>query len=160
MRCAATPAVTPAAGTGAAAIKYLGAYVARTAIGDSRIVKIDDTHVAFRWKDRASGGCEKLLTLDGVEFVRRFLRHVLPPKMHSVRHYGFCHPAAKKNRERVRFLTGMPLVIQDDRAQTKTDETAKPSWLCPCCGTPMRMIATYPRRFGREPPPTPPPDSS
>ena len=130
---------------------------ARTAIGDSRIVKIDDTQVTFRWKDRANGGCEKLLTLDGVEFVRRFLRHVLPPKMHSVRHYGFCHPAAKKNRERVRFLTGMTLVIGDN---PPTKAPAKPGWPCPCCGTPMRLIATYPRRFDRASSPRPPPNSS
>jgi hypothetical protein len=146
-------------GTGASAIKYLGAYVARTAIGDSRILKIDNDHVTFRWKDRANGGREKLLKLEGVEFVRRYLRHVLPPKMHSVRHYGFCHPAAKKNRERVRFLTGMTLVVQDDRAQTKAAKPAKPGWLCPCCGARMRFVATYPRRFDRGPPPRPPPDS-
>jgi hypothetical protein len=143
-------------GTGASAIKYLGAYVARTAIGDSRIVKIDDQHVTFRWKDRAGGGREKLLTLDGVEFVRRYLRHVLPRKMHSVRHYGFCHPAAKKNRERVRFLTGMTLLVQDERAQTQADNPAQPGWLCPCCATPMRLFATLPRQFECGPPPRPP----
>jgi hypothetical protein len=142
------------AGSGASAIKYLGAYVARTAIGDSRILKIDDTHVTFRWKDPASGGCEKLLKLDGVEFVRRYLRHVLPPKMHSVRHYGFCHPAAKKKRERVRFLTGMTLVVADN-TQSKIEKPAKLGWVCPCCGTPMHFVSTYPRRFDRGPPPCP-----
>jgi hypothetical protein len=146
-------------GTGTAAIKYLGAYVARTAIGDSRIVNIDDDHVTFLWKDRANGGRVQPLKLDGVEFVRRYLRHVMPPKMHSVRHYGFCHPAAKKNRERVRFLTGMTLVI-DGNPQPSADKPAKPGWPCPCCGAAMLFVAVCPRRYDRGPPPRPPPNSS
>ena len=133
-----------ACGNGAAAVKYLGAYVARTAIADSRILKVNDTHVTFQWKDRANGGRMETETLEGVEFVRRYLRHVLPSKMHSVRHYGFCHPAAKKNRERVRFLTGMPLVIQrKEPAREEAPASPKPSWPCPCCGLEMQLIATH-----------------
>lgn len=146
-----------ACGSGVPAIKYLGAYVARTAIADSRIVQITDDQVTFRWKDRTNGGCQKLLTLDGVEFVRRYLRHVLPPKMHSVRHYGFCHPAAKKNRERVQFLTGMTLFVGD---KPETPPPAKPAWPCPCCGTPMPFVANYPRQFDPGHQPRPPPRNS
>jgi hypothetical protein len=148
-------------GTGASAVKYLGAYVARTAIGDSRILHINEDSVTFRWKDRADAGRVKALTLGGVEFVRRYLRHVLPPKMHSVRHYGFCHPAAKKNRERVRFLTGMPLVLEDAGAQTEPEEppelTTRP---CPRCGAPMGLVATSRCHFDWSHCPGPPPDSS
>lgn len=148
-------------GSGASAVKYLGAYVARTAIGDSRIVKIEEDHVTLRWKDRADGGREKLLRLDGIEFVRRYLRHVLPPKMHAARHYGYCHPAAKKNRERVRFLTGMTLVIQNDPPAPPSATPAKPVLLCPCCGAAMRSVAIPPcRRMGWKPPTRPPPDTS
>jgi hypothetical protein len=148
-----------ACGNGAAAVKYLGAYVARTAIADSRIVEVDDTHVTFRWKDRANGGRMETEKLEGVEFVRRYLRHVLPSKMHSVRHYGFCHPAAKKNRERVRFLTGMPLVIQSQEpAREEAQAAPKPGWPCPCCGLEMQLIAIHrPRRDSHA---WPPPDGS
>jgi len=144
-------------GTGAAAVKYLGAYVARTAIGDSRMVEVGENHVTFRWKDRAHGGRVEILTLDGIEFVRRYLRHVLPRRMHSVRHFGFCHPAARRNRERVRFFTGMPLVVGPDASQTEA-QPAKPGWSCPCCGAAMRFVAVLPRCFNRAP--RPPPDSS
>jgi hypothetical protein len=66
-------------GAGTAAIKYLGAYVCRTAIGDHRILHADTHSVTFLWKDRAQGNRGKTMTLPGAEFVRRYLRHVLPP---------------------------------------------------------------------------------
>jgi hypothetical protein len=143
-------------GDGASAVKYLGAYVARTAIADSRIIEVSQDHVTFLWKDRANGNRMRPRKLDGVEFVRRYLRHVLPRKMHSIRHYGFCHPAAKKNRERVRFLTGMPLVIQIPQAP----KPSKPGWACPCCKAPMQLVATYPRIKFWDPQARPPPDDS
>ena len=133
-------------GDGAAAVKYLGAYVARTAIADSRILHVDEKTVSFLWKNRDKGDRMEPLTLDGIEFVRRYLRHVLPPKMHSVRHYGFCHPAAKKKRERVRFLTGMPLLIQSpesEQAAAEEEQPPKPGWPCPCCGLEMELIAVH-----------------
>jgi hypothetical protein len=43
--------------------------------------------------------------------VRRYLRHVLPRGLRSIRYYGFCHPAAKANRLRVQFHTGMAVEL-------------------------------------------------
>lgn len=140
-------------GTGDGAVKYLGAYVARMAIADSRIVKIDDTHVTFRWKNRKKGGRMETSQITGIEFVTRYLRHVLPPKMHSIRHYGFSHPAAKKNRERVRFLTGMPLVIQSPETVQETQDSPKPGWLCPCCGSEMELVAIHLPKKNSDPQP-------
>lgn len=77
------------AGNGAAAVKYLGAYVARTAISDARIVRIDDATVTFRWNNRQAGQRREVSTLPGVEFVERYLRHVLPRGLRSTRSYGF-----------------------------------------------------------------------
>ncbi|MEO0852397.1 MAG: transposase, partial [Cyanobacteria bacterium J06648_11] len=88
-------------GSGANAIKYLGAYVCRTAIGDSRIVAMDDQTVSFSWKDRAHSGRQRVSKIAGIEFIARYLRHVLPRGMRSIRYFGFCHPAAKRTRERV-----------------------------------------------------------
>ena len=50
-------------GTGTHAVKYLGAYVSRTAIGDSRILEINDETVRFSWKDRSDGDKLKQLSL-------------------------------------------------------------------------------------------------
>ncbi len=144
-----------ACGSGAPAIKYLGAYVARTAIADSRLIAVDDNTVTFKWKDRDHGDIWRSKEIDGVEFVRRYLRHVLPPKMHSVRHYGFLHPAAKKKRERVQFLTGMTLFVVAGPTDVPAPE--KTAYPCPCCGKPMRFIAKYPRMFIQRQQPRPPP---
>ena len=87
-------------GDGKHVIKYLGAYVCRTAIGDSRILKVSNTHVTFSWKDRAHGDAPRTETLTGTEFCACYLRHVLPSGLRAICRYGFCHPAARDTRER------------------------------------------------------------
>jgi hypothetical protein len=129
-------------GSGENIIKYLGAYVCRTAIGDSRIVAVTDTHVSFRYKDRANGDAMRADTIPGAEFVKRYLRHVLPRGLRAVRHYGFCHPAAKKKRERIAFHTGRPLLVgTSEPPKTKPPKVVS----CPCCGEPMtRLLSVLP----------------
>lgn len=130
-------------GDGRNVIKYLGAYVCRTAIGDARIQWITATHVTFTWKDRAHGGIVKTDTVTGVEFVGRYLRHVLPQGLKAVRHFGFCHPAAKARRERIAFHTGVPLRVGAAAALT-TPPAASGVPTCPGCGRPMKCIGRLP----------------
>jgi hypothetical protein len=120
-------------GNGENAIKYLGAYVCRTAIGDRRIVSVSDSDVTFTWQDRAHGGVKKPETLSGVEFVGRYLRHVLPAGLKAVRHYGYCHPAAKAKRQRIAFHTGRPLVIAEEPGPA-----CERTFRCSCCGAALR----------------------
>jgi hypothetical protein len=137
-------------GDGQNAIKYLGAYVCRTAIGDSRIRSLTDTHVAFTWKDRAHGNVLRTETVPGVEFVRRYLRHVLPAGLKAVRHYGFCHPAAKAKRERIAFHTGLPLLV--GAAAEPPTPVPLPSAgipICPDCGQPMKCVLRVPPTWRR-----------
>ena len=124
-------------GSGENIIKYLGRYVCRTAIGDSRIVSITDTHVSFRWKDRANGDAQHVDTIEGSEFVRRYLRHVLPRGLRTVRYFGFCHPAAKIKRERIAFHTGQPLLVG---AVIAAPDKPPHVVSCPCCGEPMLKL--------------------
>ena len=59
---------------------------------------MDNGKVRFRWKDYRDGNRQKTMTLDGAEFIRRFLIHVLPDGFHRIRYYGFlgnCHRARK-----------------------------------------------------------------
>ncbi len=136
------------AGTGAAALKYLGTYVTRTAISDARLLKLTATHVTFRWKDRQHDRSEKL-TLPGVEFVRRYLRHVLPKALRSVRYYGFCHPRAQANRLRVQFLSGMPVQL----GATESDAPKPSPPCCPHCDRPMQLLGSLrPHGRSRAPP--------
>ncbi len=122
-------------GCGASALKYLGAYVTRTAITNARMIKVDATSVTFRWKDRSDHSRTKLLTLPGVEFARRYLRHVLPTALRSVRYYGFCHPTAQASRLRVQLHSGRTVQLGDTSAPLPA--TCPP---CPKCGQPSRLI--------------------
>lgn len=125
-----------AAGSGRSALKYLGTYVARTAINDARLVNVTESSVTFRWKNRKENRRETS-TITGVEFVERYLRHVLPLGLRSIRYYGFAHPAAKANRMRVQFHTGLAVefgaAVPADTGESKTP-------LCAGCGKPMRLV--------------------
>jgi hypothetical protein len=137
------------AGSGVAALKYLGAYVRRTAISDRRMISMNATSVCFHWKDRSDHNRSKTLELPGVEFVRRYLRHVLPRGLRSVRYYGFCHPAAKLNRMRLQFETGMPLQLGATADAPKKMEGPR----CPNCGALMQsVLRILPPYQGRAPP--------
>ena len=139
-----------AAGSGISALKYLGRYVARTAIGDSRILHIGENSVTFRWKDRSDHNRTRQLSLSGEEFVRRYLRHVLPRGLRSIRYYGFCHPAAKASRIRVQFHAGAP--VQFGAAIPAAPDDAKPHQ-CPTCGGVTRLMMCFPpQRRERGPP--------
>jgi hypothetical protein len=128
-------------GSGENIIKYLGRYVCRTAISDARITSVTDTHVSFRWKDRANGNAQKIDTIPGAEFIARYLRHVLrhvlPRGLRAVRYYRFCHPAAKLKREHIAFHTGRPLLIGAAAIVIK-----KPAHVvtCSCCGQPKKKL--------------------
>jgi Putative transposase. len=126
-------------GSGASALKYLGAYVSRTALTNARMLRVTQDSVSFRWKDRSDSNRRRELTLSGIEFARRYLRHVLPTGLRSVRYYGFCHPAAKASRVRVQFHSGRVLncgPIQPLPAPAP--DCSNP--LCPICHQPMHLI--------------------
>jgi len=123
-------------GAGAEALKYLGTYVARTAISDARLLKLTDTHVTLRWKDRQHDRTGTL-TLPGVEFVERYLRHVLPKGLRSIRYYGFCHPTAKAKRLRVQCHAGKAVQLGAPDAPQPAGSSPPP---CPRCGGPTRLL--------------------
>jgi hypothetical protein len=145
------------AGSGASALKYLGAYVARTAITDARIREVSQHSITFRWKNRDCGNRLESTTLPSGEFVQRYLRHVLPRGLRSIRYYGFCHPTAKANRLRVQLHSGRALEFG---ASTPLLPPPVSIPLCPCCRQPMRLLLflapSYPKRgpptLGRDPP--------
>jgi hypothetical protein len=138
------------AGNGASALKYLGAYVARTAISDGRIRQVSAQSVSFHWKNRDANR-QETHTLPGVEFVQRYLHHVLPQGLRAIRYYGFCHPTAKSNRLRVQLHTGRCLQFGATTAVTPPPP-AVPQ--CPCCRQPMRLVCTFLSQYRRRGPPS------
>lgn len=95
-----------AVGDGRRSLQYLAPYVFRVAISDRRIVSCDDAKVTFSYRPSGSKA-HKRMTLDAMEFIRRFLQHVLPAGLQKVRHYGFLSPHSKINFEAVRWLVSL-----------------------------------------------------
>ena len=92
-----------AVGDGRTSLKYLAPYVFRVAISDHRILSCDDGRVTF--SDRRVGSKRmRRMSVDAQEFIRRFLRQVLPPGFQKVRHYGFLSPTSPFAIETVRRL--------------------------------------------------------
>jgi hypothetical protein len=89
----------PPFGGPAQVLDYLGRYTHRVAISNHRLVRLEEGKVTFRWKNYARGNRIGLMTLDALEFVRRFLLHVLPRGFTRLRQYGLLG-----NRDRSRKL--------------------------------------------------------
>lgn len=73
-------------------IEYIARYAYRVAISNRRIQQVTDDAVAFEWKDYKDGGMNMIMTLDGVELLRRYAMHVLPRGFFRRRHYGILAP--------------------------------------------------------------------
>jgi hypothetical protein len=132
----------------AAVLAYLSRYTHRVAISNRRLVALDERGVTFRWKDyRISGRTRyKTMTLSPEEFMRRFLLHVLPGGFHRIRHYGLLANGERREKlAKARELLGVetPGV---DASLLEIDASAslvQPIFVCPCCGSPMRIIETF-----------------
>lgn len=112
-------------------VRYLGRYSHKIALSDTRIKAITDTQVSFHYKDYRDSK-DKCMQLDGEEFIRRFLMHVLPQGFMRIRHYGFL-----SNRNRQQKLETIRACLQRP-LPTTCQETPinKPQGLidhaCPC----------------------------
>jgi hypothetical protein len=120
-------------------LKYLARYTHRVAISNQRLIAIDDHHVAFHYKDYADHSRTKVMQLDGSEFLRRFLMHVLPRGFVRIRHYGWL-----ANRDRGKNLDLCLRLLRvsqsaDDVSVTPVTDTNAPcehsesAPICPAC---------------------------
>lgn len=82
----------------AAVIDYLSRYVHAVAISNYRLTQIADGQVSFTYYDNPDAGKQKVMTLPALEFIRRFLLHVLPDRFVRIRYYGLHHSAARKTK--------------------------------------------------------------
>jgi hypothetical protein len=109
-------------------LDYLGRYVHRTAISDRAILHANDQTVTFRYRDTRDHR-SKTMTLQGNEFLRRFLQHVLPRGLHRIRSFGLLHPSHRGTLQRLQLMLGA-------RAP-RSDSTTKPPTTprCSHCGS-------------------------
>ena len=82
--------------------EYLGRYAFRVCMSNERIVKMDETHVWFTYKDHKDRNNKKVMKVSGEEFIRRFLLHALPKSFMKVRYYGILSGKGKK--EKIKLL--------------------------------------------------------
>jgi hypothetical protein len=115
-------------------LKYLGRYTHRVGIANSRLVDVRDNAVTFRTKNG------KTATVTPVEFLRRFVQHVLPDGFHKIRHYGLYAGASQD----ARLAAHDHLAPASHRPASSTEAVAWPTQLreltgrdvesCPRCG--------------------------
>jgi hypothetical protein len=115
-------------------LQYLGRYVHRVAITITRILSVDDENVTFRYKD-SKERCWKQMTLSAIEFLRRFLQHVLPEGFHKVRLYGIIAPGNRHLLKKARLLVGKDQTEEPKvNNVTGADEISVPDHrTCPQC---------------------------
>jgi hypothetical protein len=113
-------------------LKYLARYTHRVAISNSRILSIEDGKVMFLWKDYADGNKTKVMTLGAVEFIRRFLLHILPAGFVRIRQYGFLANRARKEKLTLcrALLNAPPPARASEPREEKPRDTR-----CPVCAT-------------------------
>jgi hypothetical protein len=145
-----------------AALRYLARYTHRVAISNARLISLDDDHIVFRYRDRRCEGQWRTMRLHAVEFLRRFLQHVLPYHFVRIRYFGWmANRHRRESLERIRGLLGVagdggvgeteeepsevPAESRGDRdAAEPADAEAAPP-LCPYCRSELRLATVLPR---------------
>ncbi|HWX20053.1 MAG TPA: transposase [Candidatus Binatia bacterium] len=124
-------------GTGEPALKYLAAYVYRTAFSAERILADDGQFITFTYRD-SKDRSTRTVRLAAQDFLHRFLQHVLPQGLQRVRYFGFLSAAAKTQWQRV-------LALLDWQPPPIIPPAPFPVPTCPSCKKPMRLIGLLPR---------------
>jgi hypothetical protein len=135
-------------------VKYLGQYTHRVAITNQRILNIAEGKVTFMAKDYRDSAAQKPVTLDGIEFLRRFSLHILPGRFVKIRRFGIYNHTTKRNLD-LQFTLPPKVDIDaiinekappETRLQRIERLTGVNPCLCPMCKTgKMVVIRVFPR---------------
>ena len=127
-------------------IKYLGQYTHKIAISNQRIQNITKKEVHFYAKDYRDNATVKLVKMKGVEFLRRFIQHILPKGFVRIRKYGVYNATTRKKlnlqleQQKNDFEELIKLKIKEENSIESLPK------LCPFCkkGT-MLLLKKIPR---------------
>jgi hypothetical protein len=122
-------------------LKYLARYTHRVAISNARLVKLENGRVTFAYKDYADASQTKTMTLACEEFVRRWVRHVLPSGFVKIRHYGLL---ANRHRE-AKLAVCRRLLVASGIVPVSCAPAACRADPCPACGCAQWVVI---ERFG------------
>jgi hypothetical protein len=118
-------------------VKYLSRYTHKVAISNHRILNIDDNGVTFLWRDYHDNNKEKIITLPGVEFLRRFCQHILPKRFVRIRHYGFLACSNRKLLRELQQAFGIRVPVKNEKKEWKQlcrEHLNYNPDICPVCG--------------------------
>ncbi len=137
------------------AIEYLGRYTHKIAISNSRIISVSGKETSFMARGKKPGDPKRVITLDNLEFIRRFLLHVLPPGFQKIRYYGFLNNRMRKKKLNLIFKLQGHQSFKRKYAGMSMSELLKAVWkvdVCRCsvCGhSAMKQLGkTYPSATG------------
>jgi hypothetical protein len=130
-------------GDGNRALKYLAPYIYRVAITNNRIEKLEHGQVSFRFKNSHTSQWETV-TLPALDFIHRFLQHVLPKGFVKIRYYGLLSPIKRNLLAVAKYLLG-------DRWRSDFALTIDKKDICPNCGAKLRRLKSLPK-LTRAPP--------
>lgn len=121
------------------AIEYLGRYTHKVAMANSRILSVDGQQVTFSARGRKHGEPRRTLTLTNVEFIRRYLMHVLPSGFQKIRYYGFLNNRYKTRNLKLIFKLQGHQRFKAKYSNLSMAELLKALWnldihICPECG--------------------------
>ena len=127
----------PAFGGASAVFRYLGRYTHRVAISNHRLLAFDSERVTFQWKDYAHDDRRRTMMLSAMEFLRRFVQHILPRGFVRIRQSGFLANTCRRARVALaRRLLATPSA-NAPTTTTTTDRPTRATWACPHCGAAM-----------------------
>lgn len=123
--------IEPPKGSPENVIEYIGRYSFKIAMSNERIKNISNGNITFEYKDYKDNSNIKIMTINAVEFIRRFLMHVLPKNFTKIKHYGLLSNRNKKSTIKFcRILIGQKIFSD---FTTKVKRVLK-EFICPSCG--------------------------
>jgi hypothetical protein len=119
-------------------LEYLGRYTHRVAISNNRLTDITNGNVTFSYRDRKNKNQKKSMTLESIEFIRRFLLHVLPDGFMKIRYFGFLANVKKREcveaiRRLIDAVLKLPEKIKETVEQFMLRVTGIDISCCPRC---------------------------
>ncbi len=132
-------------GNAESVMEYIGRYTHKIAISNRRITNIDENTITFEYKDYKDEAKKKELTLDALEFIRRFAMHILPKNFVRIRHYGILSSTTKK--------TSIPIIkelFNESKPLEKSDarqlQNYQPLYCVHCKKESMVIVEVIPKR--------------
>lgn len=126
-----------AVGNSEQTLGYLAPYVFKVAISNSRIINVENRRVTFRYK-KTNSSRWRTMALDVMEFIRRFLQHVLPTGFMKIRYYGFFHPSSSFSMEKVKIIIELTMGFESKAPEPEAESLPTP--LCPSCRGKMKYL--------------------